>query len=105
MKRKRQWGKDIRALMYGFGDDPNPLPETMDVMDELLDWFITDLCEQAQKKSTTPKLKTSDFLAALENDPKKLARAHELLNLDKELKLARATFGDAVQVEMASSMN
>ncbi|KAJ3325964.1 hypothetical protein HDV06_002349 [Boothiomyces sp. JEL0866] len=92
MKRKRQFGKDIRALMYGFGDDPNPLPETID-------------CEQAQKKSTTPKLKTSDFLAALENDPKKLARAHELLNLDKELKLARATFGDAVQVEMASNMN
>jgi hypothetical protein len=37
----------------------------------------------------------------LEDDPKKLARAHELLSLDKELKQARATFGDSVKMEMA----
>jgi hypothetical protein len=35
-------------------------------------------------------------LAALEAQPKKLARAHELLNLDKVLKQARSTFGDSV---------
>ncbi|KAJ3000883.1 hypothetical protein HDV02_002346 [Globomyces sp. JEL0801] len=59
--------------MYGFGDHQNPLPESIE-----------------------------DFLKALEGDNKKIARAHELLNLDKELKAARATFGDAVQLEKAS---
>jgi transcription initiation factor TFIID subunit 13 len=100
MKRKGIFSKDIRALMYGFGDDPNPLPESVEVLDELLEWFIIDLCENASKKCCTPKLKTSDFLTALEKDGKKLARAHELLALDKELKQARATFGDTVQAEM-----
>jgi transcription initiation factor TFIID subunit 13 len=89
--------------MYGFGDVANPLQESADVVDELLEWFIKDLCENAAKKCCTPKLKTSDFLQALENDEKKLARAHELLSLDKELKQARATFGDTVQLEMAAN--
>ncbi len=36
--------------------------------------------------------KTHDFLAALRGDPKKLARAHELLAMERELKQARAAF-------------
>jgi transcription initiation factor TFIID subunit 13 len=98
--RKPVFAKEIRALMYGFGDVANPLPESIEIMDELLEWFIVDLCEQAQKRSTSSKLKTTDFLLALEKDAKKSARAHELLALDKELKQARATFGDTVQMEM-----
>ncbi len=87
--------------MYGFGDVQNPIPQTVDVMDELLEWFITDLCETAQKKAPTSKLKTADYLAALEGQPKKLARAHELLSLDKELKLARSTFNENIMADGA----
>lgn len=104
MQRKNVFGKEIRALMYGFGDHSNPLPESVAIMDELLEWFMVDLATRASAR-TCSKLKTSDFLAVLEKDEKKFARAHELLNLDKELKLARATFGDTVQIEMASSSN
>ncbi|KAI8898684.1 hypothetical protein BC833DRAFT_588840 [Globomyces pollinis-pini] len=43
MKRKSIFAKDIRNLMYGFGDHQNPLPESIEVMDELLEWFIVDL--------------------------------------------------------------
>lgn len=95
--------KELANLMYGFGDDPNPLPESVECLEELLDWFVIDLSERAQSKATSQKLKTADFLAALEGDSKKLARgnccftrAHELLNLDKVLKQARSTFGDSV---------
>ncbi|KAJ3303294.1 Transcription initiation factor TFIID subunit 13 [Kappamyces sp. JEL0829] len=87
--------------MYGFGDVSQPLQESVDVMDELLDWFVADLCESAAKKSSTTKLKTSDFLSALEGQPKKLARAHELLTLDKELKMARATFNENIMADGA----
>ncbi|EGF80374.1 hypothetical protein BATDEDRAFT_7439, partial [Batrachochytrium dendrobatidis JAM81] len=90
-KHKKQFEKEVRGLMYGFGDVPNPLPESVELMDELLVWFIHDLCETAQRKATG-KLKTSDYLGALAKDSKKLARAHELLKLDKELKTARAAF-------------
>jgi transcription initiation factor TFIID subunit 13 len=94
--------KDIKALMYGFGDVRNPIQESVDVVDELLELFIVDLCEKAVKYSTSTKVKTSDFLKALEGDVKKEARAHELLNLDKELKAARATFGESVSLEITS---
>ncbi|KAI8907825.1 transcription initiation factor IID, 18kDa subunit [Gorgonomyces haynaldii] len=89
-KRKPQFQREIRQLMYGFGDQQQPLQETVDIMDELLEWFIKDLADEALKHST--RVKTNDFLNALKDDPKKLARAHELLTLDKELKLARAAF-------------
>jgi transcription initiation factor TFIID subunit 13 len=91
-KRPVQFQKEIRQLFYGFGDDINPLQESVEVMDEMLDWFIADLCKVAQRKSSTARVKTSDFLAALNQDPKKLGRAHELLHLDKELRTARAAF-------------
>eukprot|EP00842_Homolaphlyctis_polyrhiza_P000760 jgi/Hompol1/1685/HPOL_001417-RA len=90
-KRKGQFAREVRGLMYGFGDVPNPLPESVDLVDELLEWYITDLCEKAAARAIG-KLKTSDFLAVLADDPKKLGRAHELLRLDKELKVARAAF-------------
>ncbi len=103
MKRKAIFAKELRALMYGFGDVQNPLSESIEVLDELLEWFIVDLSTRAQKKATSQKLKTTDFLTALEGDLKKVARAHELLALDKELKQARATFGDTVQLEISKN--
>lgn len=87
--RTLRFEKEIRQLMYGFGDVLNPLDESVAIMDELLEWFVTDLCERAHASG---RMKTSDFLLALHDDPKKLGRAHELLHLDKELKSARAAF-------------
>ena len=100
MKRKLLFPKEVKSLMYGFGDSKDPLPESIEIMDEMLENFIVDLCERSLKLSVG-KIKTNDFLAQLEGDDKKLARAHELLHLDKELKQARATFGDSVKLELA----
>jgi hypothetical protein len=27
--KKKQFGREIRLMMYGFGDDPNPRPDTV----------------------------------------------------------------------------
>jgi transcription initiation factor TFIID subunit 13 len=89
--RKAVFAKEIRQLMYGFGDVPNPREDSVNALDECLEWFVADLCSQATSVSQG-KLKTSDFLTALANDSKKVSRAHELLYLDKELKSARAQF-------------
>lgn len=74
--------------------------ESVAILDEMLIDFIVDLTEKSSKLSVG-KIKTNDFLQQLEGDEKKLARAHELLYLDKELKQARATFGDSVKLELA----
>lgn len=80
--------------MYGFGDSITPLPETVQVMDEILEWFIVDLCTSASRLSPNQGLKTSDVMRVLmrNGDTKKVARAGELLVLDRELKAARAAF-------------
>ena len=52
-KRKRVFQKELKSLMFGFGDVSNPLPESIDLMDELLELFVADLCTTALKKAQT----------------------------------------------------
>lgn len=90
VRRRALFLKEVGFLMYGFGDVVSPAPETVALMEELLQDFLVDLCVKASKYSKRPK--TSDFLAALAPDHKKAHRARELLALDKELKAARSVF-------------
>ncbi|KAJ1555338.1 hypothetical protein HK096_003622 [Nowakowskiella sp. JEL0078] len=78
--------------MYGFGDVPNPAQDSAELMEDILLDFINDLCISASRSSQTTKVQTRDFLHALRKDPKKLARARELVVLDKQLQDARKTF-------------
>lgn len=36
-------------MMYGFGDDRQPYMETVDLLEELVIEFITDLCHRAME--------------------------------------------------------
>uniref|UniRef100_A0A803PD45 Transcription initiation factor TFIID subunit 13 n=1 Tax=Cannabis sativa TaxID=3483 RepID=A0A803PD45_CANSA len=43
-KRKRGvFQKELQHMMYGFGDDPNPLPESVALMEDIVVEYITDL--------------------------------------------------------------
>lgn len=33
----------VRLLMYGFGDEPDPAPDTVNVMEELVNDYITEM--------------------------------------------------------------
>ncbi|KAI9202175.1 transcription factor TFIID complex subunit Taf13 [Polychytrium aggregatum] len=74
----------VKQMLYGFGDVINPAPDTVDLMDEMLQEFIVDLCLEAMKSSNN-KVLLNDFLFALRHDPKKYARAHELLEMAKKI--------------------
>ena len=109
-KKQQVFLKEVRYLMYGFGDVSQPLPESVVLMEELLQSYLTELCENVLKISKKAP-KTSHFLSVLANDPKKYYRAQELLSLDKELKSARAVFdvnemaktgGDLSSLEVAN---
>lgn len=89
---------DIKALLYAFGDVPNPYPETVAVMEDILEEYITRVCYEAQKiarAGNRQKLKVEDFKFALRNDPRKLGRVEELLRLQKEIDQARKTFDNS----------
>ncbi|KAL5671846.1 hypothetical protein ACJX0J_016152, partial [Zea mays] len=64
LKRKRGvFQKDLQHMMYGFGDDPNPLPETVALVEDIVVEYVTDLVHKAQNvASKRGKLLTEDFL-------------------------------------------
>ncbi|CAG8514332.1 10677_t:CDS:2 [Acaulospora morrowiae] len=84
--------KDIRLLMYGFGDEPNPAPDSINVMEELVVDYITEMCHKATDIAKERKVNVEDFKFILRNDPKKLARVEELLHMEQEIKRARQNF-------------
>ena len=80
----------VGLLMAGFGDVGKPSSDSVLLMEEMLMDYIHDLCTETQSQSKT--VRTKNVLFALRNDPKKLARAQELLKMEAELKAARQTF-------------
>ncbi|KAF3436525.1 hypothetical protein FNV43_RR23617 [Rhamnella rubrinervis] len=93
-KRKRGvFQKELQHMMYGFGDDPNPLPESVALMEDIVVEYITDLVYKAQDiGSKRGKLAVEDFLYLIRKDMPKLNRCTELLSMNEELKQARKAF-------------
>ncbi|KAK4406953.1 Transcription initiation factor TFIID subunit [Sesamum angolense] len=94
LKRKRgMFQKDLQHMMYGFGDDPNPLPETVALAEDVVVEYVTDMVHKAQDiASKRGKLLTEDFLFLIRKDLPKLNRCTELLSMNEELKQARKAF-------------
>ncbi|KAI9181011.1 hypothetical protein LWI28_010292 [Acer negundo] len=93
-KRKRGvFQKDLQRMMYGFGDDANPLPETVALVEDIVVEYVTDLALNAlhigSKRGT---LTVEDFLYQIRKDFPKLKRCTELLSMQKELKQATKAF-------------
>lgn len=112
-------GTAVKNLMYGFGDDRNPANDTVNVMEEILIEYITDVvcfyafflpqrtnhliypnCEQCQTAtgpSKKARLSIDDLRRALSRpaDANKLARMEELLFMQEDIKRARAQFEES----------
>lgn len=93
-KRKRGvFQKELQHMMYGFGDDRNPLPETVALVEDIVVEYVTDMVHKAQDTaSKRGKLLTEDFLFLFRKDLPKLNRCTELLSMNEELKQARKTY-------------
>ncbi|TFK76412.1 transcription initiation factor IID, 18 kDa subunit, partial [Pluteus cervinus] len=86
------FSKDLKSLMYGFGDDRNPANDTVNVMEEILIEYISDVCQSAGTSSRKSRLSIEDLRRSLSRpaDAKKLARMEELLFMQEDIKRARA---------------
>ncbi|XP_031126483.1 transcription initiation factor TFIID subunit 13-like [Ipomoea triloba] len=93
-KRKRgMFQKDLQHMMYGFGDDHNPLPETVALVEDIVVEYVTDMVHKAQDFATKRgRRMTEDFLFLIRKDFPKLNRCTELLSMNEELKQARKAF-------------
>mmetsp|Transcript_8168 Transcript_8168/g.30133 ORF Transcript_8168/g.30133 Transcript_8168/m.30133 type:complete len:144 (-) Transcript_8168:371-802(-) len=98
-KRKRQshlLSKDLRPILYGFGDDAAPLPESLKLVEELVGEYICDLvykamqlAEQKQRGNIFQGLHKEVLEHLRSKDKKKYYRALELLRKHDEIKEAR----------------
>ncbi|KAJ7866380.1 transcription initiation factor IID, 18kD subunit-domain-containing protein [Mycena olivaceomarginata] len=90
--------KELKNLMYGFGDDRNPANDTVNVMEEILIEYITDVCQTTGAQTKRVRLSIEDLRRALSRPPdaKKLARMEELLFMQEDIKRARAQFSEDV---------
>lgn len=94
LKRKRGiFTKELRLMMYGFGDDPDPIPETVSLVEDILVDYVTEMVHKAQDvASRRGKLTTEDLMFLVRKDARKFARVKELLAMNEELKRARKAF-------------
>lgn len=58
---KNLFARDLRNLMYAYGDSANPLPDSVSLMEEMMVDFITDLCCRARPSIYALGLGTSSI--------------------------------------------
>ena len=80
--------------MYGFGDVADPIPQSVDLMEDLVVDYVSNLAhkcmEVAQRRGG--KMQTEDLLYLIRHDKKKVQRVEELLDMNNKLKEARKNF-------------
>lgn len=92
-RKKGMFSKELRTMMYGFGDKEEPLEESVDLLEEMVVDYIIEMTEKAaQVGAERGKLLTEDFLFLIRKDSKKYARVMELLQMNEELKRVRKAY-------------
>ncbi|KAL9304796.1 Transcription initiation factor TFIID subunit 13 [Arabidopsis thaliana] len=93
-KRKTLFQKELQHMMYGFGDEQNPLPESVALVEDIVVEYVTDLVTHKAQEigSKRGRLLVDDFLYLIRKDLPKLNRCRELLAMQEELKQARKAF-------------
>eukprot|EP01006_Ploeotia_vitrea_P008823 TRINITY_DN21000_c0_g1_i1.p2 TRINITY_DN21000_c0_g1~~TRINITY_DN21000_c0_g1_i1.p2 ORF type:complete len:128 (+),score=74.81 TRINITY_DN21000_c0_g1_i1:36-386(+) len=81
--------EDLPPMMYGFGDEKNPLPETVDALNDLVVDFIHTLAREANELNEVGKLKAEHVLFVLRKDVAKWRRGKKLLKHDHDIAQAR----------------
>ncbi|XP_055943790.1 transcription initiation factor TFIID subunit 13-like isoform X3 [Argiope bruennichi] len=81
-------------MMYGFGDDQNPYTESVDLLEDLVIEFITEITHKAMEIGRTGRVQVEDIVFLVRKDPRRYARVKDLLTMNEELKKARKAFDE-----------
>lgn len=92
--KKRLFSKELRCMMYGFGDDQNPYTESVELLEDLVIEFITEMTHKAMDIGRTGKVQVEDIVFLVRKDQRKYARVKDLLTMNEELKKARKAFDE-----------
>lgn len=92
--RKRVFSKELRCMMYGFGDDRNPYTESVDILEDAVIDFLVDMTQKAMEMGRTGRVQVEDIVFLVRKDNRKYARVKDLLTMNEELKKARKAFDE-----------
>lgn len=87
----------MSVLLYGHGDVPTPLPETVRVLDEILTDFVQGVAFEANRAAHhagRQKIKAEDFQFAFRKNPAFLGKIQEVLEKKADIESARKIFKD-----------
>lgn len=91
--KKAMFYKEVRAMMYGFGDVSSPRMDTVETLHNyLMDYLSLLLIKVHDMAKIKGKTKTEDLMYFLKRDRKKYSRVKNLLLTNDELKTARKVF-------------
>ncbi|KAL8620222.1 Transcription initiation factor TFIID subunit 13 [Nucella lapillus] len=93
-KRKKMFSKELRCMMYGFGDDQNPYTESVDLLEDLVIEYITEMTKKAMDVGRPGRIAVEDIIFLIRKDSKKYSRVKELLIMNEELRKARKAFDE-----------
>ncbi|KAF7682886.1 Transcription initiation factor TFIID subunit 13 [Astathelohania contejeani] len=92
-RKKLLFNKEIRLMMYGYGDVDSPRQDTAETLENYLVDYIRQLLIKTQNMAMIKgKVKTEDLLYCIKRDRKKYQRIKDLLLTNEELKNARRAF-------------
>ena len=92
MSKKVTFTSSIEEMMFGFGDEWPPDPETVALVEAIASNYIKDLTLKAQEvASLTGKLDKECFLYLVRKETAKFSRISQLLSTYEELKQAQST--------------
>ena len=97
--KRRIFGKELRCMLYGYGDDRNPYTETVDFLDDVVIQFIVDMTHKAMEIGRPGRVQVEDIIFLVRKHPRMYARVRELLTMNEELKKARKAFDEVKFVQ------
>ena len=75
-------------MMYGFGDDMEPLKETTELMEQYVVEYLSNMCNRVLERSMRgghSHMQLGDLIHVLKSDPKKYYRVPLILKLSKHI--------------------
>lgn len=95
------YGKELRCMMYGFGDDQNPYTESVELLEDLVFKYINEITKKAIDVGRTGKITVDDIMFLIRKDRRKCKRVEKLLEMNEELKKSRKAF----DIEILATQN
>ncbi|GAB9465889.1 Transcription initiation factor [Globisporangium polare] len=79
--------ESIKHMMFGFGDEAEPLDETAELMEDLVVEYVHAMTKKAMDLAVVKgKLDTECFIFLIRKDPERYERIAELLRANDELR-------------------